>query len=111
MASTPRGGLARDNSADHARRVARYAWALSAASRTRDARTRIDQAIELAAALRPEDAAGVQYFVGEAWRAMGENAKARAAFDEAVRLRPTGVTALSVKKALAKMVATGDSPA
>jgi tetratricopeptide (TPR) repeat protein len=103
MAGPVFGGLRNENRADHARRIARYAWALSAASRSQEARARIDEALQLAMNLRPEDAAGVQYFVGEAWRAMGENAKARAAFDEAVRLRPTGVTAMSVKKALAKM--------
>jgi len=91
------------NRADYARRVARYAWALAASRRSQEAQARIDEALQAARSLRPEDAAGVQYFVGEAWREMGEDAKARAAFDEATRLQPTGVTALSVQKALAKM--------
>ncbi|MGB6869537.1 MAG: hypothetical protein WA374_04150 [Acidobacteriaceae bacterium] len=103
MASPRRSGQSSDLRADDARRIARYAWALSACGRRQEAQSRIDQALQLALSLRPEDAAGVQYFVGEAWRVMGENAKARAAYDEAIRLQPTGVTALSVKKAVAKI--------
>jgi tetratricopeptide (TPR) repeat protein len=92
-----------EGAADEARRIARYAWALSACGRRQDAQSRIDQALQLALKLRPDDVAGVQYFVGEAWRVMGENAKARAAYDEAMRLQPTGVISLSVQKALAKI--------
>jgi tetratricopeptide (TPR) repeat protein len=103
MASPQRGGQASNNRADYARRIARYAWALSACGRRQEAQSRIDEAQQLALSLRPEDAAGVQYFVGEAWRVMGDGAKAQAAYDEAVRLQPTGVIALSVKKAQAKM--------
>jgi tetratricopeptide (TPR) repeat protein len=103
MAVPLRGGPSKDNRADQTRRIARYAWALASGGRRQEAQQRIDESLLQAATLRPEDAAGVQYFVGEAWRVMGENAKARAAYSEAVRLRPTGVTALSVQKALAKM--------
>jgi len=103
MAAPGRGGQSSDNRADDARRVARYAWALAACGRRQEAQSRIDEALQRAGSLRPEDAAGVQYFVGEAWRVMGENAKARAAYDEAIRLQPTGVISVSVNKALAKI--------
>jgi len=96
-------GRGTEGAADEARRIARYAWALSACGRRQEAQSRIDQALQLALRLRPDDVAGVQYFVGEAWRVMGENAKARAAYDEATRLQPTGVISLSVQKALAKI--------
>ncbi|MGA8531114.1 MAG: tetratricopeptide repeat protein [Acidobacteriaceae bacterium] len=92
-----------EGAADDARRIARYAWALSACGRRQEAQSRIDEALRLALNLRPDDAAGVQYFVGEAWRVMGENAKAQGAYDEAMRLQPTGVISLSVQKALAKI--------
>jgi tetratricopeptide (TPR) repeat protein len=104
VVNSPRSsGQGAESAADDARRIARYAWALSACGRRQDAQSRIDQALQLALNLRPDDAAGVQYFVGEAWRVMGENAKAHAAYDEATRLQPTGVISLSVQKALAKM--------
>ncbi|MFY9744652.1 MAG: hypothetical protein WA891_02775 [Acidobacteriaceae bacterium] len=92
--------------ADQARRIARYAWALGAAGRRNEAQAKIDEALTMANDLRPEDAAGVQYFVGEAWRALGDKVKAKAAYDQALTLGPEGVTALSVRKAMAKMAAS-----
>ena len=92
--------------ADQARRIARYAWALGAAGRRNEAQAKIDEALAAGSDLRPEDAAGVQYFVGEAWRALGDKVKAKAAYDQALTLRPEGVTALSVRKAMAKMAAS-----
>jgi tetratricopeptide (TPR) repeat protein len=92
--------------ADQARRIARYAWALAAAGRRNEAQAKIDEALAMSSDLRPEDAAGVQYFVGEAWRALNDKVKAKAAFDQAIALRPDGVTALSVRKAMAKMASS-----
>lgn len=92
--------------ADLARRIARYAWALGACKRRQEAEAKIQEALAKGAGLGSADLAGVHYFVGEAWRALGDTAKARAAFQEAVRLAPEGVTALSVRKALAKMGGT-----
>jgi tetratricopeptide (TPR) repeat protein len=92
--------------ADQARRIARYAWALAAAGRRNEAQAKIDEALAMGNDLRPEDAAGVQYFVGEAWQALGDRVKAMAAYDQAITLRPDGVTALSVRKAMAKMAAS-----
>jgi tetratricopeptide (TPR) repeat protein len=89
--------------ADHQRRLGRYAWALAACGRRQEAELRIKEAHEGAASLNDPDVAGVQYFAGEAWRAMGEWGKARAAFQEALRLSPDGSVATSVQKALAKM--------
>jgi tetratricopeptide (TPR) repeat protein len=88
---------------DQARRIARYAWALAGCGRRQESEAKIQEAIQKGAGLGNADMAGVQYFVGEAWRAMGQTANARAAFDEAVRLRPDGVTAISARKALAAM--------
>jgi tetratricopeptide (TPR) repeat protein len=89
--------------ADQARRIGRYAWALAAAGRRNEAQAKIDEALAMGSDLRPEDAAGVQYFVGEAWRALDDKAKAQAAYDQAIALRPDGVIAMSVSKSLAKM--------
>ena len=93
-------GLSR---ADMARRIARYAYALGSCGRRQETEAKIQEALAMGATLKKDDLAGVNYFVGEAWRALGETTKARAAFQEAVTLRPDGVTALSVQKALAKM--------
>jgi len=92
--------------ADLARRIGRYAWALGACNRRPEAEAKIQEALAKAQGLPDADVAGVHYFVGEAWRALGETTKAREAFQEAVTLRPDGVTALSVEKALAKMDGT-----
>jgi tetratricopeptide (TPR) repeat protein len=89
--------------ADHLRRLGRYAWALAACGRRAEAEAKIQEAFAGAASLKDRDVAGVHYFAGEAWRAMGEWRKARAAFQEAIRLSPEGSVATSVQKALARM--------
>ena len=89
--------------ADLARRIARYAYALAACGRRPDAEEQIQKAMAMGATLKPDDLAGVDYFVGEAWRTLGETTKARDAYQQAVALSPSGGTALSVQKALAKM--------
>lgn len=94
------------SAADEAHRIARYAWALAACGRRSEAQQQIDSALAAGQELSPGDRAGVDYFVGEAWRAMHEDAKARDAFAKAVQLRPDGVIAKSVQKALAKMSAS-----
>jgi lipoprotein NlpI len=53
--------------------------------------------------LKQRDLAEVHYFAGEAWRSLGEWKKARAAFDETLRLSPDGSAATSAQKAMAKM--------
>jgi hypothetical protein len=88
---------------DHAMRLGRYAWALAACGRRQEAEARLQEAFAGSAALKDRDLAGVQYFAGEAWRALGEWKKAWAAFDEALRLSPDGSAATSTRKALAKM--------
>jgi tetratricopeptide (TPR) repeat protein len=92
--------------ADLARRIGRYAWALGACNRRPEAEAAIQEALAKAQGLPEADAAGAHYFVGEAWRALGDTTKAREAFQEALALRHDGVTALSVEKALAKMDGT-----
>jgi len=92
--------------ADKVRRIARYAWALAACGRRQETEARIQEALGEAAKLKDCDQATVHYFVGEAWRTLGETTRARAAFAEAMRLAPTGVTVLSVRKAIAKMDGT-----
>ena len=89
--------------ADHLRRLGRYAWALAACGRRTEAETKLQEAFAGAASLKDPDLAGVHYFAGETWRAMGEGRKAREAFQEALRLSPKGSVATSVQKALAKM--------
>jgi hypothetical protein len=88
---------------DHLMRVARYAWALAASGRRQEAEAKIREAFAGSAELKPRDVAGLHYFTGEAWRALGEWKKARAAFDEAIKLSPDGSAATSTKKALAMM--------
>jgi tetratricopeptide (TPR) repeat protein len=92
--------------ADQARRTGRYAYALAACGRQKEAEARIQEAIFQAEGLKRSDQAGVHYFVGEAWRSLGNTAKARTEFDQAVALSPDGVTALSAKKAMGKMRGT-----
>lgn len=89
--------------ADHLRRLGRYAWALAACGRRTEAETKLQEAFAGSASLKDPDLAGVHYFAGETWRAMGEWRKAREAFQEALRLSPNGSVATSVQKALAKM--------
>jgi hypothetical protein len=88
---------------DHTKRLGRYAWALAAAGRRAEAEAKIQEAFAGSASLKERDLAGLHYFVGEAWRSMGEWKKARAAFDEALRLSPDGSAATSAKRALAKL--------
>lgn len=92
--------------ADQALRTARYAWALAACGRRAEAQQQMDAALAAGQGLSGGDLAGVYYFIGEAWRAQSEDTKARDAFAQAVVLRPDGVIAKSVQKALAKMSAT-----
>lgn len=88
---------------DHLMRLARYAWALAASGRRQEAEAKLREAFAGSAALKKRDLAGLQYFAGEAWRSLSEWKKARAAFDEALKLSPDGSSATSAKKALAKM--------
>lgn len=89
--------------ADKAQRTARYAWALAACGRRSEAQQQIDAALAAGQGLSAGDLAGVDYFVGEAWSAMHEGTKARDAFAKAVQLRPDGVIAQSVQKAIARL--------
>jgi len=89
--------------ADQMRRLGRYAYALAACGRRQEAEAKLQEAFAGARDFRSGDLAGVQYFAGEAWRTMGETAKARAAFKDAMRLSPTGVSFMSAKKGLAKL--------
>jgi hypothetical protein len=89
--------------ADRARRIAQYSWALASCGSLQGAEARIQEAFAVANGLNGSDLAGIHYYAGEAWRALGLAAKARAEFQEALTLAPEGVTALSARKALAKM--------
>jgi len=103
MATPQESGASYGRRADDAHRVANYAWALASSGRRADAERKIQDASDLSKGLKDYDLAGTQYFTGEAWRMLGERPKARAAFDEALRLSPQGVIALSAKKGLAKL--------
>ena len=92
-----------EQNADHVRRLGRYAWALAAAGRREEAEAQLNKAFAGSSGLRERDLAGLQYFAGEAWRSLGEWKKARAAFEEAMRLSPDGPATTGSKKALAKM--------
>ena len=52
----------------------------------------------MGATLKPDDLAGVDYFVGEAWRTLGETTKARDAYQQAVALSPSGTHSLECAK-------------
>jgi hypothetical protein len=103
MATPEDSGFSYGRRADHAHRIARYAWALASAGRRADAERKIQEALDASRGMKGYDLAGTQYFIGEAWRMLGDRAKARSAFEEALRLCPQGVIALSVKKAQAKL--------
>lgn len=92
--------------ADEAKRIARYAWALASCGRKQEIATQVQAALVHGAGLKDSDLAGIHYFAGEAWKAAGETAKARAAFQESLRLMPDGVTAIASKKGLAELVAS-----
>jgi hypothetical protein len=96
-------GAGHRHDADYLRRLGRYAWALAACGRRQEAEAKLQEAFAGSNGLKPRDLAGVHYFAGEAWRSLGEWKKARAAFDETLRLCPDGAGATSAQKALAKM--------
>jgi tetratricopeptide (TPR) repeat protein len=96
-------GTGYGRNADYVRRLGRYAWALAACGRRQEAEAKIQEALAGSNGLKARDLAGVHYFAGEAWRSLGEWKKARAAFDETLRLSPDGSGAIEAKKALAKM--------
>jgi tetratricopeptide (TPR) repeat protein len=89
--------------ADHAARVARFAWALGAAGRKDEAQSKIQEALAAAANLKSDDAASVQYFIGEAWEALGNTPNSRSAYQSAIELRPEGVTAVSARNGLDRL--------
>jgi tetratricopeptide (TPR) repeat protein len=92
-----------EQNADHVRRLGRYAWALAAAGRREEAEAQLNKAFAGSGGLKERDLAGVHYYAGEAWRSLGEWKKARAAFEEAMRLSPDGPATTGSQKALAKM--------
>lgn len=89
--------------ADHANRIARYAWALASSGRHDEAVEQISAALAEFSKLSKVEIASVQYFVGEAWHALGDLKKARSAFQDASDLAPSSIAALSSQKALAKL--------
>ncbi|MGA2218386.1 MAG: tetratricopeptide repeat protein [Terracidiphilus sp.] len=89
--------------ADHAKRLARYAWTLAACGRRKEAETKLDEAFAAVASLPDTDRAGVKYFAGETWRTLGEWRKARTALDESLLLSPTGSAATGAQKALVRL--------
>ena len=89
--------------ADRARRIAQYGWALASCGNRQESEARIQEAFALADGLNGSDLAGVHYFAGEAWRAMGDPSKARSAFQETLRLSPNGCIAISARKAQARL--------
>lgn len=105
MATPPVQSSSYGEQSDAATRMARYAWALASCGRKQEAAAQAQAAIEHGAGLKDSDMAGIHYFAGEAWKAAGETAKARVAFEESLRLKPDGVTAIASKKGPAKLVA------
>ena len=93
----------RGSQADHAARLARFAWALAAAGRSDEARSKIQEALAAASNLKNADSATVQYFVGEAWEALGNTANSRSAYQSAIDLRPEGVTAMSARNGIGRL--------
>jgi tetratricopeptide (TPR) repeat protein len=92
-----------ERKSDDMKRLGRYAWALAAAGRRAEAEAKIREAVAGSTSLKGRDLAGVHYFSGEAWRALGERKQARDAFNEAMRLSPEGPPATGSRKALARM--------
>jgi hypothetical protein len=88
---------------DYASRLAHYAWALASAGRRDDSLTQIQKALSACAGLKDSDKASVEYFIGEAWEAMGDVSNARSAFEASLNLRSEGVTAVSARKGLERI--------
>jgi len=103
MSNWPDTSTQYESRADQMRRLGRYAWALAACGRRSEAEAKLQEAFAGTTGFRDGDLAGVQYFAGETWRVLGETTKARAAFNEAMRLSPTGAAWTSAKKGLAKL--------
>lgn len=101
MASPPRQSTSYGQQADTAKRTARYAWALATCGRKQEAEQQIRIALGQGNGLMDSDLADTHYFAGEALKAAGANVQAREAFNESIRLMPTGVSAIASKKALA----------
>lgn len=102
--ATPQLRVSRSGQAsDYAARIAKYAWALASAGRRDEAESRIGEAMALGSRLHDGERAGIEYFAGETWEALGHVENARAAYERAVSLRPSGVTALSSRKGLSRL--------
>lgn len=97
------GGQYYGAKSDRIKRQARLAWALAACGRRSEAELKIGEALAQSREMRPDDEADVHYFVGEAWRVLGETSKARAEFERAITASVEGNTALNAKKGLAKL--------
>jgi tetratricopeptide (TPR) repeat protein len=103
LAATDLQSTSYGRDSDRMTRIALYAWALAACGRRPEAEARMQEALAGAASLKDAERAGVLYFAGEAWRAMGEWRKARATFQEALMLSPEGPAATGSQKALKRM--------
>jgi hypothetical protein len=85
--------------------IAFYAWALAADGWKEGAEEKLQEAIAGSTGMDDCGRAGTQLPVGHAWLALGDPAKARQAFEQAVQLFPHGDIAMRARKELALLAA------
>jgi hypothetical protein len=86
--------------------IAFYAWALAADGWREGAEEKLQEAIAGSTGIDGCGQAGTQLPVGHAWLALGNTAKAKEAFEQAVRLFPHGDIGLRARKELALLEAS-----
>jgi tetratricopeptide (TPR) repeat protein len=84
-------------------RRGRYAWALARCEQRDDAIIQMREAAVESAKFLNYDQAWLQYYAGEAWRALGDTDKARTAFEAAIAVHPHGQVEQRTQKGLLEL--------
>jgi tetratricopeptide (TPR) repeat protein len=84
-------------------RRARYAWALARCAQLEEAITQMREASVNSETFIHRDQAWLRYYAGETWRALGDEEKARVAFEEARTLHPHGQIKMVAQERLSRL--------